>query len=187
MKLKKINAALGLLSIVFMLLHMGYTVFSYLAFYYNPFLKNLFAVPFMVLVCLHAVLGMMTVFTQADGTRMDLYPKKNMGTILQRLSAALIFPLLILHINTFSMMKGAAEKGQVPVILLLILVELLFFAVVVAHVAVSFTKGLVTLGLLSSRETQKKLDKIVYVLGAVFYVIAVFAVVKVQIAMFIVG
>ena len=110
-----------------------------------------------------------------------------MGTILQRLSAALIFPLLILHINTFSMMKGAAEKGQVPFILIFILAELLFFAVVVTHVAVSFTKGLVTLGLLSARETQKKLDKIVYVLGAVFYVIAVFAVVKVQIAMFIVG
>ena len=36
MKLKKINAALGLLSIVFMLLHMGYTVYAYLAFYYNP-------------------------------------------------------------------------------------------------------------------------------------------------------
>ena len=31
MKLKKINAALGLLSIVFMLLHMGYTVYAYLA------------------------------------------------------------------------------------------------------------------------------------------------------------
>ena len=33
MKLKKINAALGLLSIVAMLLHIGYTVFAYLAFY----------------------------------------------------------------------------------------------------------------------------------------------------------
>ena len=78
MKLKKINAALGLLSIVFMLLHMGYTVYAYLAFYYNPFLKNLFAVPFMVLVCLHAVLGMMTVFSWIS-TRRKIWERSCRG------------------------------------------------------------------------------------------------------------
>ena len=45
MPLKKINAALGLLSIAAMLVHIGYTVFAYLAFYYNPTLKLLTAVP----------------------------------------------------------------------------------------------------------------------------------------------
>ena len=45
MKMKKINAALGLLSIVFMLLHIGYTVYAYLTFYYNPFLKMVFSPP----------------------------------------------------------------------------------------------------------------------------------------------
>ena len=89
MRLKKINAALGLLSIVAMLLHIGYTVFAYLAFYYNPTLKLLTAIPFMVLACLHAVCGMLAVFIQADGTRLDLYPKQNLRTILQRASAAL--------------------------------------------------------------------------------------------------
>ena len=39
MKLKKINAALGLLSIVALLLHLGYTVFAYITFYYNPTIK----------------------------------------------------------------------------------------------------------------------------------------------------
>ena len=55
MLLKKTNAALGLLSIVAMLVHIGYTVFAYLAFYYNPTLKLLTAIPFMVLACLHAI------------------------------------------------------------------------------------------------------------------------------------
>ena len=81
MKLKKLNALLGLLSILAMLLHMGYTIVAYLMFYYNPFLKTVFAVPFMVLVCLHAVCGMVTVFLQADGTRLDLYPKQNLRTL----------------------------------------------------------------------------------------------------------
>ena len=91
MKLKKLNAALGLLTILFMVLHIGYSVFAYLTFYYNPTLKLVFAYPFMVLMCLHAVCGMLNVFTMKDGSRADLYPKQNAGTILQRVSAALIF------------------------------------------------------------------------------------------------
>ncbi len=67
MKLKKLNAALALLAILCILLHVGYSAFAYLTFYYNPVLKNLFAVPFLVLTCLHAVLGMTIVFTQRKG------------------------------------------------------------------------------------------------------------------------
>ena len=184
MTLKKTNAALGLLSILFMILHMGYSIFSYLTFYYNPLLKMVFAIPFMVLVCLHAVCGMLTVMIQKDGSRMDLYPKQNVRTILQRVSAALIFPLLILHINTFSLMQLSAQRGIRAGVLLLILAELLFFATVVTHVSVSLTKGLITLGFLSSIETMRTLEKIVYVCGAIFYCAAVYAVVKGQVFMF---
>ena len=184
MKLKKWNAALGLLSIALMFLHIGYSVFCYLTFYYNPVLKNVFAIPFIVAVCLHAVLGMLTVFLNKDGTRMDLYPKKNLGTILQRVSAALVFPLLILHIQTFALMQAAAEKGQMPVIILLIAAEILFFAVVITHVSISLTKGMITLGWLSSEKTVRTLDRIIYVIGAACFALSVFAVVRGQLAMF---
>ncbi len=184
MRLKKINAALGLLSIVFILLHIGYTVFSYITYYYNPLLKIVFAVPFMVLVCLHAVCGMLTVFMQADGTRMDLYPKLNLKTVLQRVSAALIFPLLILHINTFSLLQASAERGMTFFTILLFISEMLFFATVLIHVSISLTKGLVTLGVLTSVEIQKNLDRIIYVVCALIYVVAVCSVLKTQIVMF---
>lgn len=187
MKLKKINAALGLLSILFILIHMGYNVFAYLTFYYNPVLSKMTAVPFMILVCLHAVCGMLVVFLQKDGSRMDLYPKQNLQTILQRASAALIFPLLILHINTFAMMREASEKGNVWFIVLLLMGELLFFAVVITHVAVSFTKGFITLGLLSSDRLRRKLDGVIYVVGAVCFLVASFVIMKGQIGMFLMG
>lgn len=187
MHIKKTNAILGLLSILFLILHIGYTVYAYLSFYYNPFLKLVFAIPFMVCTCLHAVCGMLIVFTQSDGTRMDLYTKLNMQTVLQRVTAALIFPLLILHINTFSLMKASAENGQIIFIFLLILAELLFFAVVITHVSVSLTKSLITLGILESRKTQQALDRIIYVIGAIIYAVSVFAIVKVQLAMFLAG
>ena len=187
MLLKKTNAALGLLSIVAMLLHIGYTVFAYLAFYYNPTLKLLTAIPFMVLACLHAVCGMLTLFLQSDGTRLELYPKQNARTILQRVSAALMLPLLILHINTFGLLQSSAEAGQWIWFALLMLSQPLFYGVVQTHIAVSVTRGLITLGWLSSTEKQKVIDRVVYILCALAFAVSTFVVVRTELAMFLSG
>ena len=187
MKLKKTNAVMGILTILFLLLHMGYSIYTYLTFYYNPFLSKVFQVPVIAAACLHAVLGMLTVFLQHDGGRPDLYPKQNRRTILQRVSAALIFPLLILHMRNFSMMEASAKAGRSGVILLLILAELIFFAAVITHVATSLTNAFITLGVLASRDTQQKIDRVIYVLGAVCFAFAVYAVVRGQIFMFLAG
>jgi succinate dehydrogenase hydrophobic anchor subunit len=187
MRLKKINAALGLLSIAAMLLHIGYTVFAYLAFYYNPTLKLLTAIPFMVLACLHAVCGMLTLFLQSDGTRLELYPKQNARTILQRVSAALMLPLLILHINTFGLLQSSAEAGQWIWFALLMLSQPLFYGVVQTHIAVSVTRGLITLGWLSSTEKQKVIDRVVYILCALAFAVSTFVVVRTELAMFLSG
>ncbi len=184
MKMKKINAALGLLSIVALLVHMGYTVFAYLTFYYNESLKMLTAIPFMVLVCLHAVCGMLTVFLQADGTRLDLYPKQNLRTILQRASAALMLPLLILHINTFSLLQSTARAGQWLWFTFLMISQPLFYGISLTHIAVSVTSGLITLGLLSSREKQKRIDIALYLLCAAAFVMATCVVLNTELAMF---
>ena len=184
MKLKKINAVLSLLSILLLLMHLGYSVFAYFTFYYNPLLTKLFAVPFMVTVCLHAILGMSMVFLLPDGTRMDLYPRQNFRTILQRVSAALIFPLLILHINTFDLLKACAANGRRGLMILLFLSEPLFYGTVLTHTAVSLTRAFVTLGLLTSRELMKKLDLIIYLICAAGFAAASWFVLKGQIAMF---
>ena len=187
MPLKKINAALGLLSIAAMLVHIGYTVFAYLAFYYNPTLKLLTAVPFMVLACLHAICGMLTVFLQSDGTRLDLYPRQNARTILQRVSAALMLPLLILHINTFGLLQSSAGAGQWIWFALLMLSQPLFYGTALTHIAVSVTRGLITLGWLSSTEKQKVIDRVVYILCALAFAVSTFVVVRTELAMFLSG
>jgi len=183
MKLKKINAVISLLSILFMMLHMGYSVYTYITFYYNPTLTKIFAIPFMILVCIHAICGMLAVFLQTDGTTANLYPKQNMQTIIQRVSAALIFPLLILHMNMFDLMRSAMQI-HIVLFVILIIVEVLFFGTVITHIAVSFSKALITLGILSSADKKTVIDRIVYVIGATAFVIAVFAIVKVQLMMF---
>ena len=187
MVLKKVNAVTGLLSIAFMLVHAGYGIFSFLTFYYNPTLQMALAVPFMVLACVHAVLGMTSVFLQGDGVRADLYPGLNVRTVLQRVSAALILPLLILHINTYGLLAASAENGWTAAIVALLGAEILFFACIFTHIAVSLTKGRITLGVLSSRETQDKIDRVLYVLGAVLFCVGVYAVVGGQATMFLAG
>lgn len=187
MRLKKINAALGLLSIAAMLVHIGYTVFAYLTFYYNPALKLLTAIPFMVLVCLHAVCGMTSVFLQADGTRLELYPGQNMRTVLQRVSAALMFPLLILHINTFRLLQSSAEAGQWLWFTLLMISQPLFYGTVLTHIAVSLTRAFITLGWLTSRDRQKAIDRVVYALCAVAFAVSSFVVLRTELAMFLSG
>ena len=187
MKMKKMSAALGLLSIAALLVHIGYTVFAYLTFTYNESLKVLTALPFMVLVCLHAVCGMLTVFLQADGTRLDLYPKQNLRTILQRASAALMLPLLILHIRTFSLLESAAQAGQWAWFSVLLASQPLFYGVSLTHMAVSMTRGLITLGLLSSREKQKHMDIAVYLLCAAAFMISTLVVLYTELALFLGG
>ena len=43
---------------------------------------------------------------------LGLYPKLNMRTVLQRISAALIFPLLIVHLKTFDLLKSASKVAS---------------------------------------------------------------------------
>ena len=184
MKLKRIDAVAGLLSAIALLVHIGYTAYAYLAFYYNPTLKLLTAVPFMVLACLHAVLGMSAVFLQGDGTRLDLYPKQNIRTIIQRIAAALILPLLILHLNTYSLLRTCAEGGKWFFFAMLMISQSLFYGTVIAHVASSVTRGMITLGWITSRGRQKMIDRIIYVIWAAVFLLVTFAVVKGELAMF---
>ena len=184
MKLKKINAVLALLTTLFILIHIGYNTYCYLAFYYNPTLKMVTSIPVMISVCLHGILGMLAVFLMGDGTKLTTYPKQNIRTIIQRVSAALIFPLLILHLNTFNILKSCSEEGIWPRFILVIFCQIIFYGIIILHTAVSATKALITLGLLISPAKQKKLDRIIYIVAGLVFVIAVFSIIKGQLSMF---
>lgn len=185
MKLKKLNAVLALLSTIAMIFHIGYNIFAYLTMYYNPTLKLISAVPFIVITCIHAVLGMCMVFLSGDGTRLDLYPSQNRQTVIQRISAALIFPLLIIHLKTFEFLSALSGEKNWVAFGLVILVQILFYGVVISHAAVSFPKALVTLGMLDSRKKLSVIEKISYIFGLVLFITAVCAIIRGEIAIFI--
>ena len=184
MRLKKINAAVSLLTTFFILVHIGYNVFCFLTFYYNPTLKTVTSVPVIFLVCIHGILGMMSVFLMGDGTKLNTYPKQNIRTVIQRVSAALIFPLLILHINTFNILKNSSSEEMWPEFILVLICQVVFYGVIITHAAVSVTRALITLGLLSSPAKQKILDRIIYIAAGLIFIIAAFSIIKGQISMF---
>lgn len=184
MKLKKINAAVAVLSALALFIHMGYTSFAYLTMYYNPVLKSVTSVPLIICVCLHGILGMCAVFLLGDGTRLDIYKKQNKRTIIQRVSAALIFPLLIVHLKTFDMLKTTSSEGKWLVFAICILMQVCFFTIVTLHTMVSLSKAFITLGWLSDREKQKKLDRIIYIVWTIILLISLYAIVSGELKMF---
>ena len=66
----------------------------------------------------------------------------------------------------------------------LIFVQVAFFGVIFSHAATSFSKALITIGVLSARQKQKKLDWIIYVVCAVLFLVTSAAVVRGELAMF---
>ena len=185
MLLKKTNAVLGLLSSIALLLHMWYNCFAYLTFYYNPNLTKWTSLPFIILTCGHAVCGMCSVFLMGDGTRLDLYPAKNRKTILQRVSAALIFPLLIVHMKTFDALKVNAESGRWWMFALMLILQLIFYAVVTLHTAVSFSKACITLGMIADEKKLKILERIVWCVFGISFLAVSIGVTRGELLMFI--
>ena len=182
MKLKKINAVLALLTTLTLLSHIGYNTYVYISLNYDETMATLTRMPFMACVCLHAVCGMCCVFLLGDGTRALDYPGLNKRTLIQRISAALIFPLLIIHLDTTGYLVQNAEDGKLALFWLLIFLQILFYVVIALHTATSFPKAFVTLGWISSTDTEKRLSRITYIVMTVTIVIASIAIVRYEIS-----
>ena len=99
----------------------------------------------------------------------------------------MIFPLLIVHINNFSIMQQSAQAGNVALVVLLIVAEVLFFAVVITHIATSLTAGFITLGFPESREVQVRMDRAIYVVGAIVFAVSSYSIVSGHVVMFLLG
>lgn len=106
----------------------------------------------------HGVISIVLAFLGHRGTekrKCNTYPKMNVSTVIQRASGILMFLLIGFHL------AGAANHFQ-PKMLHAVL-HPLFFATVLAHVAVSTSRALITLGI-GNAKFVKSVDVIVKVL-----------------------
>lgn len=176
MKLKKINAVISLFTAVAALGHIGTMAYTFVTS--QRINVTWLSWTFMGLCSVHAVLGMIAVFMGGDGTRANLYPEKNAKTVVQRITAALIFPLLILHINTFTWGESLAENGQMFLFWLLILAQVMFFLVVLAHTGISVPKAFVTLGLITQEKTLKRVERCCLIFFCLVFLASVIFVIR---------
>lgn len=168
MTLKKANAAFGLLTIVMLLVHVGYQMYAYINFVYAPEVTKLLGDLVMLCLIVHMVLGMSIMMFANDGTELKKYPKENKGTIIQRASAIGTLVFLFGHLKAYSILTS--HVGGIWSFILAMLIQVLFFGCVFMHVATSFSKAFITLGWLESMDTKKKIDKVVWAISIIAFI-----------------
>lgn len=180
---KKINAVLGLILVTAFLIHIIYEIFAYLTFYYNPVFTRAIADSAMSIAVLHILFSAFIVFISHDKGMGMRYFKLNIRTLLQRISAIAIAVIIVLHVNTFSILKESSAKNMFLFAAVIIL-QVLFYAVVLFHISVSLSNALITLGILSSDRSRKRLDVIVSAVCILLFIAASVIVVRTQLIMF---
>ncbi len=168
MKIKKANAAFGLLTILLLLAHAGYQVVAYIMFIYDPLVTKVLAWACTACVLVHAVLGMSILMFSHDGSALMEYPRKNMRTILQRASAIGILVTIILHIQAISILHSGSFGLVIAEV-----IQFLTFSFVFTHIATSFSNAFITLGLLENMDTKKRIDTVCYIICGIFWLVCV--------------
>lgn len=163
MKLKKVNALAGLMTTLLLLCHTGTMTLSLYTGWYNYPVCKTFARLVFLFVSVHIICSLIILFFCHDGSETVLYKKANTRLILQRASAVLMMLLIHTHTKAYQHMATGTTltTGQS---LFFLIFEILFLFTVMLHVAMSFSKALITLGILSSSEKAEILDKIIMIL-----------------------
>ena len=180
MNIKKINAILSLLLFLLLLIHIIYQMIAYIMFLYQPVVTKLLGYAVIVPMLCHAILSVINVLFLHD-SRTILYKKANAVTCLQRISAVIMVLLLPAHVDSFSLYDMTAGTGAFFVSAA---IQILFYAAVLIHVAASFSKSLVTLGLLGDYRKMKTIDRIMYAVCTVLFIVVSVVVTKTSMTLF---
>ena len=177
---KKANGYISLLSIILMLAHAVYQLVSYVIFYYNPVISKVLGYGTAALILIHIVLSGFSLVRLHDSSSV-MYKKLNARTLIQRGSGMLMLILLPIHIYSFKLLGMSVgtiwywlvEASQV-----------IFFASLYTHVAISFTRALISLGWLTDDRKRASIDRFLIILAPIAAVITGFIIVRTHLMLF---
>ena len=178
--MKKKNALLGLISIVLLIAHAAYQLFSYITFYYNPKVSGIIGSLLLLVVIAHVVISIRIVLGKNE-SKTIVYKKKNIRTIIQRVSALIMLFLMPVHVLQFLILKNSAN-ALASIMIMFTLV--LFFAALMTHISCSFSNMLISLGLLDDIKKKKVIDRFVLIICLAVFVLVTFVTVSVQIKLY---
>ena len=173
MGVKKVNAVLGLILTLACISHIAVQLYAALSHQELGAAAKLPMHICMGAAALHILLSFGMIFFLHEGKSLKTYPKANAGVILQRCSGILMVVLLFFHFRLSKIVLSTGESGM-GLFVLCMCVMILFFGTVFLHISVSFTKALVTLGIITERSTKRKIDHILWVvMGIAFLAVSI--------------
>ncbi len=156
MLLKKTNAYLSIFIMIILVVHAAYELVAFCLMYYNPLLSKITGFLTAGTVTAHAIISVICLFVLHDSKSIS-YIKLNIRTVIQRICALLMVVLLPVHISAFDLLgKNVGAPGYI----LTEAAQVLFYAAVFTHIAISFEKSLITLGWLEKESTRQRLNLI---------------------------
>lgn len=174
MFLKKINTICSWIIIGFLLGHLGTMCYSMLTGWYDDSICKRLAHGTAAAVAIHVMLSLILVFFFHDGADFSKYKKQNRRVILQRASGLVIIALLHLHTKAFGfIVTGMALSGSDKCFILI--TEFLFFGAIFTHLGVSFSRSLISMGMLRSEDVEKRMDCILGILCGLLQIITMVA------------
>ena len=175
--MKKLNAVWGWLAIIALLAHLATMTYSLATGWYDFVICKALAYATAITVGGHVVFALIVVMFLHDGTNIGNYASLNKRTILQRASGIAILLLLVAHVRSFGFIV-AGEPLDALAKTFIIVTEVLFFAAICTHLATSFSKSLITWGLIRRETTERRVDLAAEVICAILCIVPAFALVR---------
>ena len=147
-------------------------------------LKMFMALPKIVgIVCLiHVCISMYVIFLKHDGTDISGYGRLNRRTIAQRATGITILALVHPHVKLFESFLFESLPLSLPHKIVVFIVEMVFFGAIYLHLACSFSRSFITMGMIRSEKAEQAID-----MGARIFAIAGFAVAFFALARFLIN
>ena len=128
----------------------------------------------MATVLIHVVLCIVSYYPRRGILNFHRYRKENWRLITQRISGIVILILLYPHMRVLHLIiSGASFSGGAK--FLVLVTEILFAGAAFLHLSVSFSRSMLTLGLLRNDRMEKLVDCVTWIICGLLMVLTVAA------------
>lgn len=128
----------------------------------------------MATVLIHVVLCIVSYYPRRGILNFHRYRKENWRLITQRISGIVILILLYPHMRVLHLIiSGASFSGGAK--FLVLVTEILFAGAAFLHLSVSFSRSMLTLGLLKNDRMEKLVDYVTWIICGLLMVLTVAA------------
>ena len=125
-------------------------------------------------VLIHVVLCIVSYYPRRGVLNFHRYRKENRRLITQRISGIVILILLYPHMRVLHLIiSGATFSGGAK--FLVLVTEILFAGAAFLHLSVSFSRSMLTLGLLKNDRMEKLVDYVTWIICGLLMVLTVAA------------